>query len=186
MNPDLLFFTSDTHFGHKAMVERRGFTSIEQMDAELVEAWNRTVPPEGKVFHLGDVHFHRPARAGEILKQLNGEIHLVTGNHDSTIEKPATAWRFASITPMHGTAWIRMNGQKIIMCHFPYAVWYAAHHGTWHLHGHSHGSAPEFGRRYDVGVDCNLLRPVSFRDLERYMAKRPIEIGDGHKVREGA
>lgn len=180
---DNLFFTADTHGGHGLMVERRGFKSGDEMDSTLIRVWNETVPVKGTVFHLGDFSFHKREQAAAFLRALNGTIHLVTGNHDAVLMKPEVRTRFASMTPMHGTKVLRLDGRKVILCHFPYAVWYAAQHGAWHLHGHSHGSSPRFGRRYDVGVDCNGLRPVPYRQLERILGDRPIEVGDGHKPR---
>lgn len=80
------FFISDTHFGHKAIIEyeeiRRSyhFQTPEDMDEHLVQAWNKVVSPNDKVFHLGDVAFGK--RNVETVGRLNGRKHLVMGNHD--------------------------------------------------------------------------------------------------------
>ena len=53
----------------------------------MIDNWNRAVGPEDTVFHLGDFAFAVPSRIKEIASQLNGEIHLIRGNHDSNLEK---------------------------------------------------------------------------------------------------
>lgn len=51
------FVTSDTHFGHEriSMLAGRPFATVAEMDAALVERWNRAVPPDAVVLHLGDL-----------------------------------------------------------------------------------------------------------------------------------
>ena len=61
LNPDKLYFTADTHFFcDKALSHRPQFTSIEEMNEELIRRWNETVPEDGVVFHLGDIAAHLP------------------------------------------------------------------------------------------------------------------------------
>ena len=68
---------------------------------------------------------------------------------------------------------LKIDGQKIVMSHFPMADWQSMSHGSWHLHGHIHssgGAYNEFNRkqgllRYDVGVDANACAPVSLDEL---------------------
>ncbi len=79
------FFTSDTHFGHAGALSlyRRPFPSVAAMDAAMVERWNEVVGPEDEIWHLGDFAIKQTAaRVAELLAQLNGQKHLVTGNND--------------------------------------------------------------------------------------------------------
>lgn len=41
------FVTSDTHFNHARIIELAGrpFSTVEEMDAELIRRWNETVGP---------------------------------------------------------------------------------------------------------------------------------------------
>lgn len=88
-----LFFISDTHFGHRNMVEKftlpdgskaRDFTSVEEMDELLIKNWNDRVKPQDHIYHLGDVTMHRQIGqiAHSVLDRLNGHMRLLPGNHD--------------------------------------------------------------------------------------------------------
>jgi len=81
-----VFFTSDTHFGHKnllGMGKGRPFDTIEEHDEALIENWNRVVKPNDLVYHLGDISMaNNPDKLREIFKRLNGNVHVILGNHD--------------------------------------------------------------------------------------------------------
>lgn len=180
MNPDNLFFTSDTHFGHKLMLrlQRSQFADVDAMDRYLIDAWNARVAPDATVIHLGDISFRNADATVAILKQLNGHKTLIEGNHDRGFVMKVAKCFAGGVHTYHE---MKVEGQKIILFHFPIASWHAVHHGSWHLHGHSHGSSPPVGKRMDVGVDCHALHPVSFREVARVMATREIASGDGHR-----
>lgn len=87
-----IFFTSDTHFGHKNIIRysERPFADFEEMDWKIVDQWNKTVGDTDVVYHLGDVAMGASDRWDNILKSLNGYKILVVGNHDRIFagEKP--------------------------------------------------------------------------------------------------
>ena len=60
--------------------------------------------------------------------------------------------------------------QLIVLCHYAFRVWRNAHHGSWHLYGHSHGSLPSAGRSMDVGVDCHDFSPISYEQVKTAFA----------------
>lgn len=75
---------SDTHFCHEAIAEMRGYRDVEEMNAAMVAAWNRFIKPDDKVYHLGDFALGSDFETIEkICQQLNGNITLVIGNHDT-------------------------------------------------------------------------------------------------------
>lgn len=78
------WITSDHHFGHKNIIayEDRPFSSIEEMDAYMIERWNKTVAPDDTVYHLGDFALSSRQHIIELIEQLNGRIVLILGNHD--------------------------------------------------------------------------------------------------------
>ncbi len=173
------YFTADTHFGHTKIIEfcRRPFIGIEDMDRELISRWNLTVGKDDEVYHLGDISFRGKTATTEILKQLNGVKHLIKGNHDHlNVESKDQFYTIKDYDE------IVIEGQRIVLCHFPIESWHRMGYGAWHLHGHSHGNLLEFGKRWDVGVDVWHYCPVSFDELKLLFAGRPIETRDHHDV----
>lgn len=79
------WFTSDTHFGHKNILEyekdARPFSTIEEMHEVLIDRWNSVVKPNDVVYHLGDFCFGK--RWIGIAERLHGRKKLVMGNHDT-------------------------------------------------------------------------------------------------------
>jgi len=79
-----VWFTSDSHFGHKNILEyekeHRNFSTIEEMNEFLIEKWNSVVKPKDTIYHLGDFCFGR--KNIDIAARLNGNKQLILGNHD--------------------------------------------------------------------------------------------------------
>lgn len=179
-----LFFTSDTHFGHKNILTyqpNREFESVDAMNESMIQRWNAKVSPKDIVFHLGDFAFHSPTKAQEILSQLNGKIHLVTGNHDhlkvNRFTPPkgiaASSDMFESIRHYRE---IRVGKQIIILFHFPIYDWNMTSHGSWHFHGHTHNTYHGEGKILDVGIDATTdLAPFSYEELEFLMKDKQIK-----------
>lgn len=174
------WFTADHHFGHKAILSyaRRPFVSVEEMDEELIAKWNAFIKPSDTVWHLGDFSFYSPAKTREITSRLQGNIHLILGNHDSSRGRPKLYQElFASVRDYYR---LRFENHRIILCHYPFETWHGAHKGAWHLHGHSHGSLPPRGGRLDVGVDPSF-QLWHIDSVIDYMKDHPYEAVDHHK-----
>ena len=174
--PENVWFTSDTHFWHTNILRfcNRPFGTVEEMNEELIRRWNETVPPDGIVFHLGDVCFGGPKEWNGVIHRLHGHIYLILGNHDMKSIKQGFMARFAHVTQQMT---IRVGGQAIVLNHNPFLCYGGAYRNVWQLFGHVHSGPfssegkdhPRLGmlfpRQYDVGVDNNDFRPVSFREV---------------------
>ena len=189
MNGDLLFFekterlffTSDTHFGHRNIIKycERPFSCIEEMDDALIANWNRVVGKDDIIFHLGDFAMGGSAEWNRLLHKLNGRIYLILGNHDmKTIG--------AGFSRLEGVAMqmlINVKGQRIYLNHYPFLCYGGAYRNTWQLYGHVHTGPANRGldaprlkmmlpTQYDVGVDNNNYIPVSFEQVKRSIRKQ--------------
>lgn len=80
----MLWFASDTHFGHVNIIKycNRPYTDPDHMNRILVDNWNSIVDPDDTVIHLGDVAMGKIAETLPIVSQLNGKKKLRPGNHD--------------------------------------------------------------------------------------------------------
>lgn len=176
------WFISDTHFGHTNVIRysNRPYRDAEEMDASIIANWNSKVQPGDNIYHLGDVFFCSEERAHRILDQLNGVIHLIYGNHDKLIKRSESLRkRFAKISDYRE---LTIDGQSLVLCHYPMITWNKSHHGSWMLHGHSHGSCkyPFEAKIHDAGVDQNGYFPISFDDVRRIMSKKKFSAVDHH------
>lgn len=170
-----VWFTSDLHFGHRLVAGHRGFDSVDEHDAAIVENWKRHVGPSDHVWVLGDIAVSSPTYALSVIADLPGEKHLISGNHDGCHPMHRDAHKrirsyldiFASVSP---AARRRIEGSEVLLSHFPYGrdrgevrytQWRLRDEGRWLLHGHTHGPEKRTGREIHVGLDAWNLKPVN-------------------------
>jgi calcineurin-like phosphoesterase family protein len=135
------YFISDLHFGHGNCLafDDRPFTSIEAHDAFIIENWNETVGVDDDVYILGDISWYNSTKTIEIFKQLNGRLHLIRGNHDTTVLKnPELRKLFVEITD-YKELFIDKS-TSIVLCHYPIPCFKNHFYGWYHLYGHVHTS----------------------------------------------
>jgi calcineurin-like phosphoesterase family protein len=164
-----LFFTSDSHFGHFSIMKncKRPFKSVEEMDEIIINNWNSVVGSGDLVYHLGDVAYRNSRSLTHYIERLNGRKVLIPGNHDIISPEIMTPGYFSAI--FSGYHKMVFNGKTIVLCHYPMRSWEGSCHGTWHLHGHSHGKMAPYGMSFDVGVDAHNFMPWSFDEVVERM-----------------
>lgn len=162
------FFTSDHHFGHANVIRQcsRPYDDVTAMDTDLIQRWNAVVGKNDIVWHLGD--FCWINKPDLYLTALNGNIHLVHGNHDSNATRKSPLWASSQ-----SYAEIKLDGTNLILLHYSMRVWNKHHHGAIHLYGHSHGSLPGDSQSCDVGVDAWDYRPVTLTQIKMRLAESP-------------
>lgn len=145
-----IFLISDTHFGHKNIIEMTGrpFSSVEDMDEKLVNNWNSVVSKNDIVYHLGDV-FWNDYVAYKVMPQLNGKITFIFGNHDKPLKKISKY--FTEHTYVNGFLELKQP-TRMVLCHYPLLSWNGACHGTWHFHGHTHNKPEGQSDRHRINV----------------------------------
>lgn len=162
------WFTADHHFGHEKIIAymERPFSSVEEMDEEMIARWNAVVAPGDMVFHLGDFAWRDPDR---YLAKLNGQKRLVRGNHDSRkMLRKTDGW--ATVNDLLS---VTVEGQRIVLCHYGLRVWPGSHKGALHFYGHSHGTLEGDSQSIDVGVDCWGFTPVALNQICARLSKQP-------------
>lgn len=79
------YYIADCHFYHRNLLthlDNRQFSSVEEMNACMIEMWNRKVRTNDDVVVLGDLSFGNGEETNKVLSELNGRIYLIKGNHD--------------------------------------------------------------------------------------------------------
>jgi calcineurin-like phosphoesterase family protein len=185
-----IFLTSDTHFDHGNIIKfcDRPFKDVEEMNYKLIDNWNKKVPQDGLVFHLGDFAWGGYEGWKKIREQLNGEIVLIKGNHDQkNMSSTAEQELFKYVT------WqmlIEIEGRKVLLNHFPFLCYAGVYREpkklVFSLFGHVHSGPGKNGEdiprlvhtyptQYDVGVDNNNYEPISWYEVNEKIQKQLLK-----------
>ena len=127
----MIYFISDTHFGHRNIVRYRPFNDIEEMDNTLINNWNSTVHENDEVYILGDFIYKSDKHCSYYLRQLAGKKHLIVGNHDKKWMACGSNLSdyFVSIDSLKEIQ--DDKGRHLTLCHYPLMEWrgsaYAVH-----------------------------------------------------------
>lgn len=178
-----LWFSSDFHLDHANVIRHcnRPYAHVDEMNEALIQNWNTCVAPEDEGYLLGDMVWKgSPGRIASLMGRLNGKLHLIVGNHDRKYKR-----RYQELGIFEWvTDYEEINvkdpdfpggNMLIILCHYPLASWRNMSHGSWLIHGHTHGNFPDNRscRRLDVGVDTHSYMPYSLEELKEIMNQRP-------------
>ena len=180
-----IFFTSDLHLGHRAIITfcDRPFMTTEDMNTSLVLNWNKVVKPEDRVYVLGDFSFCNAKVTEEYLKRLNGEKYLIKGNHDKFTNTKLREMGFAFVA-VNLLLELRGLEHPLLLSHYPYTtvVNYTAEFtkemdryrdkrpvpkGLWLLSGHTHSKEriDRPNKMIHVGVDAWNYTPIHEQDI---------------------
>ena len=185
-----LYFTSDWHFSHGNIVKfcptfrpEYGKDDPQKMNEYLIDVWNATVRPDDVVYNLGDVSFAKDKKdIISVLERLNGEHHLILGNHDTLIKQHKA--EFLSLKKHDGKPLLssiqdyakvrlRDGGHTLILSHYPMIEWEGCHKGWYHLYGHLHDRLAKVrGRALNVGFDLHG-RLLSLDEIDEFLAQLP-------------
>lgn len=168
----MFYYIADAHFGHENILRMcdRPFSSIDEMNEEMIAAWNKRVKGNDTVFILGDLFF-RCADPEAVLCRLKGKKRLIIGNHDASwMNKVDLQQHFVSVDNFLE---ITDGVRAITLCHYPLLTWKHKLR-TYMVHGHIHNDTtsdffPLIAARERVlnaGVDINGFQPVTFEEMQ--------------------
>ncbi len=194
-----VFFTSDTHFNHAKnfIFEARGYKSVTEHNDALIAKINEVVRPQDTLIHLGDFCLNiTPPEFESILRRINCDnILYIWGNHNSCIRRmyeetleglyqrndiEIYPYKIGKITYLGYYKELIVNGQMIVIHHYPIYSWNSMRKGSWCLHGHEHCAVIDHlpdgdgGKILDVGWDY-YKSPVSFNEIQKIMHKKQIK-----------
>ena len=155
------YFISDLHFGHVNCLafDNRPFNTIEEHDKYIIDKWNETVKSDDNVYILGDISWHTVPKTIEIFKNLNGNKHLIKGNHDSRYLKDKTLCSlFVEITDYKEL--YLDSDMQIVLSHYPIPCFKNHFYGWYHLYGHVHS-----------GFEWNMMENIKRQMTELYDKK---------------
>lgn len=138
------YFISDLHLGHKncLIFDNRPFKSITEHDNQIIENWNHQVNPSDDVYLLGDISWYDADKTAKIFAELNGNIHLIKGNHDGKLLKNRELRsRFCEIADYKELYIGPKTG--IVLCHYPMPCFKNHHYCWYHFYGHVHNGTED-------------------------------------------
>lgn len=167
----MVYFIADPHFGHENIIEMSGrpYYNIQEMNFDMIQKWNRKIKNNDTVYVLGDMFF-RCDNPEYILSQLNGQKHLIVGNHDgSWMTKTDVNKYFVSVNSLLETS---IGSVGATLCHYPLVTW-KHQKKTYMIHGHIHNDTDsEYWpllcsnpRILNAGVEINNYEPVTLEEL---------------------
>lgn len=135
------YFISDLHIGHVNMLsyDNRSFKDIETHDAIIMHNWNEAVGYDDDVYILGDISWLSPQKTIEYLRKLNGNKHLIIGNHDGKLLKNRE-FRNEFVEICNYKELDIGGGKSIVLCHYSMPCFKNHYYGWYHLYGHVHNS----------------------------------------------
>ena len=117
----MIYFIGDTHFCHNKefIYKPRGFNTVDEMNSAIIHNWNDVIDPMDDVYMLGDFALGTDYDSIEcILKQLNGRIHLIIGNHD-TDKKIAFYQNSDRFVEFCYATKLKLEGHTFMLSHYP-------------------------------------------------------------------
>lgn len=175
----MIYFTSDLHLGHdqEFIWGARGFNSVTEMNEKIITRWNSRITKDDDVYVLGDLVMGGVENV-ELLKQLNGKIHIIYGNHDGPKKREA----YAELENVVECGWANMIKYKkynFYLSHYPTITdnedigeIVSPKECVINLFGHTHQFDDFYDtndgynfRMYHVGVDSHDCFPVPIDEV---------------------
>lgn len=170
-NMPKIWVTSDWHLFHDQsfIYEPRGFSSVDEMNEEILRRHNERVSDEDDVYILGDILLGGPITEEKLnyLKKFKGKLHLAFGNHDT----PAKLKEYEQSDIFED---IQM-GYRLI---YRRNEFWLTHHPTvlvnpgnakpiYNIHGHTHEDHcfNEFPNCYNVNPEAHDSYPIDMETI---------------------
>lgn len=133
------FYISDLHFGHQNCLkfDHRPFNNLDEMKETIIKNWNNVVKGGDHVYILGDMFWVNNDETWRILSSLNGNKHLILGNHDRV---DVSHYRLYFTDFNTKIKVVKDGNDHVVLSHYPIACWQGQEYTpAWiHLYGHIH------------------------------------------------
>lgn len=187
-----LYFSSDLHFGHENLRTKfnperaERWKTLDEMNQGIIDLINSKVGADDEFWHLGDLSFMNALKTEELLSGIRcRKVNTLLGNHDSDyrieriFDNLNSKAGFEKFFLAGDYAELNVGKQTVVLCHYPIRSWNKSRYGSWHLHGHCHGTLEPLGKSVDVGLDSKFvtgssLDIFSWDQIRDFMDKRPI------------
>lgn len=164
----MIYLSSDLHLGHDKdfIWKNRGFSSVEEMNEEIVKRFNEILTEDDRLYLLGDCCMGPNDISMPYLEKIKGHKYLIIGNHD-TVNKIMEYKNRNIFEDIEFGDRIKYKKKMFELSHRPMLMGNGSNEKIWNLHGHTHqlhafDSVPLC---YNVGVDAHDCYPISIEKI---------------------
>ena len=144
------------------------------MNAAIVENWNKVVGKDDICYVLGDIMLNNNEIGLSLLRRLNGNIHIIAGNHDSYERICRYATETDNVLSVKWADVIHYKKHHFFLSHYPALT------GNWDLdkpfkarvinlcgHLHCQNKFINMGNNtiYHVELDCQDNMPIEINQI---------------------
>lgn len=169
----MIYFTAGLLLGNEDAItfRHRPFSSVEQMDNQIIKNWNDTIKGDDTVYIIGDMFSLSKGSPKKYLTQLKGRKYLVFGSADKKwMKKIDLADYFIDCKRLDE---IDIGDKHLTMCYHYFPCWPRMNYNGYMVFGSenefTHGSywriRYESDNILDASVDVNNFRPATFGEL---------------------
>lgn len=182
----MIYLTSDLHFNHEKefIWKARGFSSVEEMNKEIIKRWNNVVNPEDEVYIAGDLMLGDTDKGIALVNKLNGFKRIIIGNHDTDNRIEAYKIGIKNLLSIEHATRFRYGKNVFWVSHYAADTSNYDDQKTWvknliNLYGHTHQTHTFYADnpyKYNVGVDAHNCTPVSIEQIIEEIRQKKIEL----------
>ena len=177
---------ADWHFNHdrEFIWGARGFENVEQMNNAIIQRHNQLVHPDDDVYVLGDLMLGAKfgLEAGlNLINQMNGNLHLIRGNHDTDNRWQAYTDLF-DVVALDNAVYLKYLGYHFYLSHYPTLTGNIEKESlkqmTLNIFGHTHQKTKFFEDRpymYCACMDAHNCYPTNLLDIIQEMKTKVKE-----------
>ena len=155
------WFIADTHFSHTNIIRyaARPYASVEEMNINLIDNWNRSVAIDDQVFFLGDFGLGDFDHLHSICSKLHGNKICIRGNHD----RNASWMTQVGFNVVLESAFLKIGRHTVELIHIPTDP--APAHFQFHGHVHDKRSNKIIQNQLNLCVEVWEYKPIAEKTL---------------------
>ncbi len=114
-----IYLTSDLHFCHNRefLYEPRGFSSVHEMNEQIIKNFNGVVDWTDDLYILGDCFLNNNEEGMSYMRRLPGKKHIIWGNHDTVARQELMELEGFDCLGYANT--LKYNGYHFYLSHYP-------------------------------------------------------------------
>lgn len=166
-----IFVCSDTHFNHANIIRycNRPYSSVPDMNKNLIDNWNSVVGKDDTVYFLGDFCLGKKDDVITFGRKLNGHKILVMGNHDRATETTLKEAGFETIYKKPTLIEFEEYGITILFSHAPV---FDPQYQHYNVHGHIHDELGNDAKHFCACMEQIGYTPILLEKIVEYFKEQ--------------